>query len=50
MAAIAAPAGVPPLSPMYRITAQQPQPLHDTAATRRLEQAAAAALPPHTLM
>lgn len=50
MVAITAPAGVPPLSSMYRITAQQPQPLHDTAATRRLEQAAAATLPPHTLM
>lgn len=28
----------------------QPQPLHDTAATRELERAAAARLPPHTLM
>lgn len=35
---------------MYRITAQHPQPLFNTAATRRLEQAAAATLPAHTLM
>lgn len=35
---------------MLRITASQPHPLFDIAATRRLEQAAAAPLPPHTLM
>ena len=35
---------------MYLITPQQPHPLFNTAATRRLEQQAAAALPPHTLM
>ena len=35
---------------MYPITPQQPHPLFKTAATRRLEQQAAAALPPHTLM
>ena len=35
---------------MLRITPSAPYPLHDTAATRRIEQAAAAALPPHTLM
>ncbi|WP_298211386.1 NAD(P)H-hydrate dehydratase [Acidovorax sp.] len=35
---------------MYRITAHQPHPLFNTAATRRLEREAAAALPPHTLM
>lgn len=35
---------------MYRITAREPHPLFDTAATRRMEQAAAAALPAHTLM
>ncbi|KQB58621.1 NAD(P)H-hydrate epimerase, partial [Acidovorax sp. SD340] len=35
---------------MHRITAHQPYPLFNTAATRRLENAAAAALPPHTLM
>ncbi|MFZ5485569.1 MAG: NAD(P)H-hydrate dehydratase [Pseudomonadota bacterium] len=35
---------------MLRITPSTPYPLHDTAATRRIEQAAAAALPPHTLM
>ena len=28
----------------------QPHPMHDTAATRRMEQAAAAQLPAHTLM
>ncbi|MFY3385747.1 NAD(P)H-hydrate dehydratase [Paracidovorax sp. MALMAid1276] len=35
---------------MHRITAHQPHPLFNTAATRRIEHAAAAALPPHTLM
>lgn len=35
---------------MQRITANQPHALHDTAATRRIEAAAAAALPEHTLM
>ena len=35
---------------MHRITPHQPHPLFNTAATRRLEKAAAAALPPHTLM
>lgn len=35
---------------MHRITSHQPHPLFNTAATRRIEQAAAAALPPHTLM
>ena len=35
---------------MIRIAAHQPHPLFNTAATRRIEQAAAAALPPHTLM
>ncbi|RYY57178.1 MAG: NAD(P)H-hydrate epimerase, partial [Comamonadaceae bacterium] len=35
---------------MQRITPVGPWPLHDVAAIRRLEQAAAAALPPHTLM
>lgn len=35
---------------MHRIHTDQPHPLHDTAATRRIEQAAAAQLPPHTLM
>lgn len=35
---------------MHRITAHQPHPLFHTAATRRIEQAAATALPPHTLM
>ena len=35
---------------MHPITPQQPHPLFNTAATRRLEQQAAAALPPHTLM
>lgn len=40
----------PPDAAMQRITAHQPHPLFRTAATRRIEQAAAAALPPHTLM
>ena len=35
---------------MQRIAPHQPHPLYNTAATRRIEQAAAAALPPHTLM
>lgn len=35
---------------MQRVTPGRPWPLHDVAATRRIEQAAAAALPPHTLM
>lgn len=35
---------------ILRIAADQPHALFNTAATRRLEQAAAAALPPHTLM
>ena len=35
---------------MQRILATRPQLLHDSAATRRLEAAASAALPPHTLM
>ncbi|RQO83444.1 NAD(P)H-hydrate dehydratase [Acidovorax sp. FJL06] len=35
---------------MHRITPHQPHPLFNTAATRRIEQAAARALPPHTLM
>ncbi|HET8746228.1 MAG TPA: NAD(P)H-hydrate dehydratase [Ramlibacter sp.] len=35
---------------MQRVMPDRPWPLHDLAATRRLEQAAAAALPPHTLM
>lgn len=35
---------------MHRITPHQPHPLFDTAATRRLEQSAAAALPAYTLM
>ena len=35
---------------MQRVTPDGPWALHDVAATRRLEQAAAAALPPHTLM
>ena len=33
-----------------RLDPSQPQPLHASAATRRIEQAAAAQLPPHTLM
>ncbi|MDB5750533.1 MAG: hypothetical protein JWP65_954, partial [Ramlibacter sp.] len=35
---------------MQRVTPDRPWPLHSTAAIRRIEQAAAAALPPHTLM
>ena len=35
---------------MHRITPDQPYALFNTAATRRMEHAAAAALPPHTLM
>ena len=35
---------------MQRITPDRPYPLFDTAATRRIEQTAAASLPPHTLM
>ncbi|MCJ0763005.1 NAD(P)H-hydrate dehydratase [Variovorax terrae] len=35
---------------MHRVTSERPYPLLDTAATRRLEQAAMASLPPHTLM
>ncbi|GAB3766392.1 bifunctional ADP-dependent NAD(P)H-hydrate dehydratase/NAD(P)H-hydrate epimerase [Ramlibacter monticola] len=35
---------------MQRVTPDRPWPLYDVAATRRIEQAAAAALPPHTLM
>ncbi|MFN3436992.1 MAG: NAD(P)H-hydrate dehydratase [Acidovorax sp.] len=35
---------------MHRITPHQPHALFNTAATRRMEHAAAAALPPHTLM
>lgn len=35
---------------MHRIRPDQPHPLHDTAATRRIEHAAAAHLPAHTLM
>ena len=35
---------------MYRVTSARPQPLFDTAATRRMEQAAATGLPPHALM
>lgn len=35
---------------MYRITSEHALPLHDTAATRCLERAAASRLPPHTLM
>ncbi|MBU0890763.1 MAG: NAD(P)H-hydrate dehydratase [Gammaproteobacteria bacterium] len=35
---------------MHRITPHQPHALYNTAATRRMERAAAAALPPHTLM
>jgi hydroxyethylthiazole kinase-like uncharacterized protein yjeF len=35
---------------MQRITADADAPLFDIAATRRIEQAAAASLPPHTLM
>ncbi|MES2937982.1 MAG: NAD(P)H-hydrate dehydratase [Pseudomonadota bacterium] len=35
---------------MHRITPDRPWPLFGAAATRRIEQAAAAQLPPHTLM
>lgn len=35
---------------MHRIVPDRPQPLFDTAATRRIEQRALAALPSHTLM
>src|SRR5688572_14282713 len=35
---------------MQRVTPDRPWPLFDIAAVRRIEQAAAAALPPHTLM
>jgi ADP-dependent NAD(P)H-hydrate dehydratase / NAD(P)H-hydrate epimerase len=35
---------------MHRITPHQPHALYNTAAIRRMERAAAAALPPHTLM
>ncbi|MDP2371808.1 NAD(P)H-hydrate epimerase, partial [Rhodoferax sp.] len=35
---------------MQQITPARPWPLHDVARTRAIEQAAAAALPPHTLM
>jgi hydroxyethylthiazole kinase-like uncharacterized protein yjeF len=35
---------------MQRVTPDRPWPLHDVATIRRLEQLAAAALPPHTLM
>jgi hydroxyethylthiazole kinase-like uncharacterized protein yjeF len=35
---------------MHRITPHRPHPLFDTAATRRIEAAAAAGLPPHALM
>ncbi len=35
---------------MQRITPERPWPLFDIAGTRRIEQAAALALPPHTLM
>lgn len=35
---------------MHRITPDLPHPIHDSAATRRIESAATAALPPHTLM
>lgn len=35
---------------MQRVTPDRPWPLHDVAAIRRLEQAASAALAPHTLM
>ncbi|MFT4242809.1 MAG: NAD(P)H-hydrate epimerase, partial [Acidovorax sp.] len=35
---------------MHRIAHHQPHPLFDTATTRRIERAAQAALPPHTLM
>ena len=35
---------------MQRVLPDRPWPLHDVAAIRRIEQRAAAALPPHTLM
>ena len=35
---------------MQRITHDRPWPLFDIAATRRIEQVAAAQLPPHSLM
>ncbi|MEP6965460.1 MAG: NAD(P)H-hydrate epimerase, partial [Polaromonas sp.] len=35
---------------MQKISSDVSQPLHSVAATRRIEQEAAAALPPHTLM
>jgi ADP-dependent NAD(P)H-hydrate dehydratase / NAD(P)H-hydrate epimerase len=35
---------------MQRVTPDRPWPLHDVAAIRRIEQRAAAALPPHELM
>lgn len=35
---------------MHRLTFEHRQPLYDSGATRRLEQAATAQLPPHTLM
>ena len=35
---------------MQRVTPERPWPLHDVEATRRLERATAAALPPHALM
>lgn len=35
---------------MQRVTPDRPWPLHDVAAIRRIEQAASASLPPHTLM
>src|SRR4051812_44040676 len=35
---------------MLKVTAGPPWPLHDAASLRRIEQAAAATLPPHTLM
>jgi hydroxyethylthiazole kinase-like uncharacterized protein yjeF len=35
---------------MQRVTPDRPWPLHDVAGARAVEQAAAAALPPHTLM
>jgi hydroxyethylthiazole kinase-like uncharacterized protein yjeF len=35
---------------MQRVTPDRPWPLHDAAAIRRIEAAAAAALPPHSLM
>jgi hydroxyethylthiazole kinase-like uncharacterized protein yjeF len=35
---------------MQRVTPDRPWPLHDVGATRRLERAAADALPPHALM